>query len=90
MVSPSDQIIFSAYLSDQTSSNGMWLKTKDHSITKIQSDNNKYFTYRCFINKNHKLEILNADREDSGTYQFVVGDLKSNQIRTIVDGNHKY
>lgn len=88
IVSPLDKIIFHAYLCDHTSSSGAWLKIADCLTREIEPDNKNSFTYRNDHDKTRIFEILEADKDDSGTYQFSLGNLKSNKIRTFVDGKY--
>lgn len=90
IVSPLEKIIFHAYLCDNTHSSEAWLKTSDCSTQEIEPDNKNSFTYRNYDDKTRKFEILEADKEDSGTYQFSLGNLKSNKIHTFVDGKYSF
>lgn len=85
LVSPTTVFKFQAYLSDQTS-NGKWWKIKYGTTEEIKIDNKKYFTY--YKGNIREIEINNAEKEDSATYQFSLNNIKSNMIYTLVDGKY--
>lgn len=84
VVSPSEMINIQANLFGQKLSNAKWWKTKDSSPKEIEFDSRKYFTYQS--KKIQKIEIHNADKEDSAVYQLSMDGTKSNKINVFVDG----
>lgn len=50
------------------------------------ADTTKYLMYQK--NNIHEIEILDANEEDCGAYQFSLDEIRSNKIYTTVDGKY--
>lgn len=89
-VFPSSTIEFQTFLPFHGKfSNPQWLKMKNNFVREIKEDikNQKYFITRTKgLNFIETLEIADAGEGDSATYQLSFGNMKSNKIRTFVDG----
>lgn len=86
VVSPSKTIFFQAKLSNRNPSNAKWWKIKDQLKTQITFDNRKFYFYQGSNGQNHKIEIHNAEKEDSATYELTMDCMKSNKLCVRVDG----
>lgn len=87
VVSPSEEIIFEAYLPGLQLLNPKWWKKKDGSTKEIEINSEKYSVTIDHDNK-YKFIILNAEEEDSAEYQISSTDMKSNAIYVHVDGKY--
>lgn len=90
-VFPSNTIEFQTFLPFPGHfSNPQWLKIENNIVREIKEQedkNQKYFiTKSKELRYSEKLEIVDAGEEDSATYQLSFGTMKSNKIRTFVDG----
>lgn len=89
VVSPSDTITFHVYLSSQHISNVQWWKIKGLSKIEVEFDNVRYKLIKEGDNI-YKFEITNAKSEDSGSYQCIADNMKSNTIYVYVNGKYIY
>lgn len=87
-VSPKGKINFQAYKSDKKFSKAKWWKIRNNSAEELMADTTKYLMYQK--NNIHEIEILDANEEDCGAYQFSLDEIRSNKIYTTVDGSGKY
>lgn len=87
-VFPSSTIAFqTCLLSHERCSNPQWLKIKNNFVKEIKADTKKYFIMRSTgLSFSERLEIAAAGEGDSATYQLSFGNIKSNKIKTFVDG----
>lgn len=86
VVTPSETITFHACMPGRRISNVKWWKIKDRSKKVLEADCKKYFIYQmkdiiCF-------EIMQADKDDSATYQLSWKSKKSNRINVHIDGKY--
>lgn len=89
VVSPSDTIIFHAFLPNQKISNIKWWKIKDQTKKDVEIGSEKYSVI-CEGDNIYRFEIINAEKEDSAAYQCTADDMKSNTINVHVDGKYIY
>lgn len=89
VVSPADTIMFATVfepLSNPIFSNTRWFKIRNSLKTEILNDNKKHLiTNSSTDRKIQRMEITNAEEEDSGGYQLLFANTTSNLIHTFVD-----
>lgn len=89
VVTPNKTITFHVNLPNQNFSNMKWWKIKDQSKREVEIGIGKYSVINEGCNV-YRFEIVNADKEDTATYQCTADDMKSNTINVYVDGKYTH